>query len=205
MKILDVAADWSPGYANPPSIKVAVDECPSKDELIYDTFEVSHSGSIFDADQTNIVGTKTTHAGTMIVAEKDGYISYRFHDPKNERGALGGSFKLSSGEEKIFKGCWSSNHGALNKLSILPYEVIDVSYMTPKYNNVLLAGAIRKDKLLASMDVLAPELELITYKIGSDKFYTVRHIDHKPKEVDPSWYNEQEIPKTQDWYKKVYK
>lgn len=112
-KILDAKIEWFKGCANSPQFKLLVDKIPSIEELVYDE--------------------KRDGAGTMYFAEKDGYVDFMYHTPRNENGYGGRKWTIKvrksggSVEERIVKGPWSSNSPAMNGAGYHPSVEVTIT------------------------------------------------------------------------------
>jgi hypothetical protein len=97
MIILKAHVDWHEGWANFPSIALAVDSLPKMDDLRYEE-----------------------RAG-IYYAERDGYVSFFYWTEPGE-GYGGRTFvlKMVDGSERSLQGPWSSNPGHVNSVGFGP-------------------------------------------------------------------------------------
>lgn len=105
MNVLDAKMDWNLGYANPPKLKLLVDNYP--EDLIYEK------------------------KGNLYFAHKEGYASFFKVDPNDHSGFGGRVFHIKVKEggeirEVSLRGPWSSRPGVMNRY--FHPHVVDVSY-----------------------------------------------------------------------------
>jgi hypothetical protein len=92
MKILKAQLDWMGSWANSPDLRVLIDAYPNTDNLRY------------------------RRSMSLYYAHLEGLARFYYY-AKPDRGFGGREYKitLEDGSEKILKGPWSSNSGAVNK------------------------------------------------------------------------------------------
>ena len=135
MKILDARVRWYDGYANDPVLEILVDEVPNTSSIKHHKIDLGN--------------------GVMYIGQKEGYVHYVFHNPRDEEGFGGALFNLpmEDGEVEKIKGPWSSRAGVINQLSYhfkeVP-QVVDVAIGIQKVPNrewvTHMAGSITKQK-----------------------------------------------------------
>lgn len=168
MNILGTAVDWRQGWNSFPHIVVAVDELPSVYDLVH---------TMTNNDDKN-------HGGHYVWAEEDGYFHY-FYWKENasgpHAGACGGKYKLTDGIERSFTNGWSSRAGCINSCQLIPYQILDVSILTPEYKRTALAGAITLDKIIDSLTESGIELMVEKRDWGNGEIYYVPMYKGKAK------------------------
>jgi hypothetical protein len=143
------------GWGNSPMLEIEIEEeFPPLEEFLYKEIRLSH--------------------GTAYWAEKNGFVSFFWHDPKNERGYGGWEFSLrvhtgpDESEVRIIKGPWSSRSGTMNP--IFPHSVDCV------VNN--LAAHITLDSAIKAIEMI-PETGLAQVSWHGDLEYIPCHY-HGP-------------------------
>lgn len=93
MQILEARVNWMKDYGNYPVLECLVDKIPKREELRY------------------------TQTAGKYWAEKDGYVSFFYHNPGDETGFGGQVFTLNmfDGSVRNIKGPWSSRCGVMNR------------------------------------------------------------------------------------------
>lgn len=109
MEILGARVNWHIGFDNDPTLEVWVGSLPSIEDLVYKEIKTGPDTSFYHA-------------------EKDGYVHYLYHDPRDTRGFGGRAFTLNMEDEteKVIKGPWSSRAAVYNDLVPGP-DCVDVS------------------------------------------------------------------------------
>lgn len=118
--------DWMPGYANSPSLKVHVDRLPEWDTLRFRRHDVRGGTAFWTTSE-----------------DGDGYVTFNFHDPRNQEGYGGRwfTYQMQFGEPVTVKGPWSSRTAQMNQW--FPASVEAVYYQSEgPYPKLGYAGAI---------------------------------------------------------------
>lgn len=125
------------GWMNQPHLQILVADKPKFDEAETWIHRTADVDKLYDtsAEQSTIVnaGSKSAEPwypkgnGTMYYAEKGGYVRFFLHNPKNETGFGGATFRgvLEDGTGFAVKGPWSSNPDAVRK--VFGIDTLDVS------------------------------------------------------------------------------
>lgn len=100
MKVLDAKIDWYLGWGNEPRLGILVDRVP----------------------KVKYTRIKTKGGNWIYFGEKEGYVEFFYHVPKDETGFGGRTFSVTMKNNKIVfvKGPWSSGSYAMNQYSEFP-------------------------------------------------------------------------------------
>lgn len=98
-------------YANPARLEILVDRIPAPYEMVYE--------DQWDEDE----------AGCLYFAENDGYVSFFYHNPANQRGFGGSLFALhmKNGTIKEIVGPWSSRSEVMNAAGFTPSMEVSIT------------------------------------------------------------------------------
>jgi hypothetical protein len=124
MDIYDAKVNPHKGYENMPSLEVFLrDRTPDRNELRYKTKKVDNS--------------------TLYFAEKDGYVSFFLHNPRDQTGYGGSTFEVTliDGTKVRVKGPWSSRAAVMNNY-FQPHCMECVFYQEGQRKYSGVAGAI---------------------------------------------------------------
>lgn len=104
MFIMDAKVEWHKGFSNSPDLKILVDKMPDND-----SFRFQEKNCIY-------------------YAENEGLVRFYYYRRPGE-GFGGREFKLTmeDGSEKVLKGPWSSNSGAVNSIGFGPCQEISIT------------------------------------------------------------------------------
>lgn len=169
MNIIGAGVNWHDGYNNNPSLKVQLDAPIPKGEKIYKSYFLDDHGQTLSSEQMAVVGTPVKKSGKeieILYYQDDFYVRFFKVGGENDypKGAAGGTYLVeqedgSIVERKISSG-WYISEAVVNNCDDLP-EIADVTYLTPEYRNMGLAGNITREKLLEVVEEFLPHVELI--------------------------------------------
>jgi hypothetical protein len=157
MRILALKVDWHEKFANDPSLKVLVNKMPEREELRYLCLEER-----------------------MYFAEKDGYVNFFVHQPRDETGYGGRTFNVTmlDGTKRSIKGPWSSRSGCFNRMLNIPQCVecaITDDPTTYQRGFTFYAAAITVDLVREHMKSHLPGLEMRREVKWEGEVYYIPH------------------------------
>lgn len=181
MNIIGVGVNWHDGYANDPSVKVKVDKELPKD-LIRKSYFLDDQGQSLSREQMAAVGAPIKATGKLseILYAEDpdsGYVT--FFKVGNEkdypRGAAGGKYivEIEDGSgtyERTIASGWYVSEAVINNSDEFE-EICDVSFITPQYRNLAMAGNMKVSVLKEAMEKFFPWAEIVALP---GAIYTVR-------------------------------
>ena len=153
MKLISATVDWHEGFANRPTLKLAVDLMPPTEEYRFQ--EKKFGDSI------------------LYWAEQDGVVQFFAHSPNNERGYGGREFSLTmtDGSTRKIKGPWSSRAGAMN--CHFPHSVdVTIKELEGEFPKLGFATAITVELAKKAAEIAG--VEIIQEDWHSDLVYEVK-------------------------------
>lgn len=160
MKILDLDVDPMKGFGNMPRLILVVDKLPDLKDLVYKVQSIGDN--------------------TLYWAEKEGYVSFFLHNPKDESGFGGRVFTLllESGEKIKIAGPWSSRSSVTN--IYFPHSV-ECAYHEEKRELTAYAGNVLVSKVESLIEEFRPEWFLFGYNDSIEIRYSLFPIETKDK------------------------